>query len=87
MGTFKGLQDNFLNQLRKGNIKVSVHLVGKQRLEGRIKGFDNFSLILEDGGKQHLIYKHAITAIIPDKKVSYIFPEKEEEGKEENKSH
>jgi len=85
MGTFKGLQDNFLNQLRRGNIKVSVHLVGKQRLEGRIKGFDNFSLILEDGGKQHLIYKHAIAAIIPDKKVSYLFTEEEEERKE-NKS-
>ena len=55
------LQDNFLNQMRKENRAVSIHL---------LKGFDNFTVILEVTGKQNLVYKHAISTIAATKLAS-----------------
>lgn len=75
----KSLQDAFLEQLRRGGGKVCIVFVNKQQIEGEIKGYDNFCIILEEKGKQHLIYKHAIACIIPDKKICYKL-EKEEEN-------
>lgn len=75
----KDLQDTFLNHLRRGKVKVCLHLNNKQQIEGEIRGFDNFVIILESEGKQQLIYKHSIAAIIPDKKINYAFKEEKEE--------
>lgn len=68
MGGNKGqnLQDSFLNQLRKEKIPVVVYLTNGVRLKGIIKGFDNFVLLLKETSEQ-LIYKHAISTIIPEK--------------------
>lgn len=62
------VQDQFLNRVRKERIRVGVELINGERLEGEIVGFDNFSLILRDGGDR-LVYKHAISAISVGKKL------------------
>ena len=62
------LQDLFLNQLRKDRIPVIVFLTNGVRLKGIVKGFDNFVVLLKDVNEQ-LIYKHAISTIVPEKNV------------------
>ncbi len=62
------LQDIFLNQMRKEKISVTMYLVNGARLTGMIKGFDNFVILLKQESQQ-LVYKHAISTIIPDKPV------------------
>lgn len=59
------LQDVFLNKARKENINLIVYLVNGYQIRGLVKGFDNYTIILESDGKQQLIYKHAISTIIP----------------------
>ncbi len=60
------LQDIFLNQMRKEKIPVTMYLVNGARLTGTIKGFDNFVILLKQENQQ-LVYKHAISTIIPEK--------------------
>ena len=59
------LQDTFLNQVRKENIGVTIHLVNGFQIKGNVKGFDNFTVVLDVMGKQQMVYKHAISTIIP----------------------
>ena len=61
----QNLQDNFLNQLRKEKVTVVVYLTNGVRLKGVIKGFDNFVVLLKEANLQ-MIYKHAISTIIPE---------------------
>ncbi|WNF35366.1 RNA chaperone Hfq [Bacillaceae bacterium IKA-2] len=63
------MQDVFLNQLRKESIPVTVFLLNGFQLRGLIKGFDNFTVVLETEGKQQLVYKHAISTFSPQKNV------------------
>jgi host factor-I protein len=63
------IQDVFLNQLRKEGIPVTVFLLNGFQLRGLIKGFDNFTVVLETEGKQQLVYKHAISTFSPQKNV------------------
>jgi host factor-I protein len=65
------LQDIFLNQMRKEKIPVTMYLVNGARLTGTIKGFDNFVILLKQDNQQ-LVYKHAISTIIPDKPVEFL---------------
>ena len=65
------LQDAFLNQVRKDNIPVTIYLVNGFQLKGNVKGFDNFTVILDFDGKQQMVYKHAISTISPLKPVNY----------------
>jgi host factor-I protein len=58
------LQDSFLNQVRRENSEVRVLLVNGTLLRGIVKGFDNFTLILNNRNGQHLVYKHAIAQIV-----------------------
>jgi len=64
------LQDSFLNQVRKDNIPVTVYLVNGFQLKGMVRGFDNFTVILEFEGKQQMVYKHAISTIMPFKPIN-----------------
>ena len=64
------LQDFFLNQVRKDGIQTTVYLINGFQLKGFVKGFDNFTVILESDGKQMLIYKHAISTITPFRTVT-----------------
>ncbi len=59
------LQDAFLNQLRKENVPVVIYLVNGFQIRGLVRGFDNFSVIIENEGKQKLVYKHAVSTISP----------------------
>lgn len=59
------LQDSFLNQVRKENGEVKILLVNGTVLRGYVKGFDNFTVVLnERNGQQHLVYKHAVAHVM-----------------------
>lgn len=64
------LQDAFLNLVRKDNIPVTIFLVNGFQLKGQVKGFDNFTVILEVDNKQQMVYKHAISTISPLKNIN-----------------
>ena len=59
------LQDNFLNQARKENVPVTIHLVNGFQLKGMIRGFDQFTVIVDSMGRQQMVFKHAISTITP----------------------
>lgn len=67
------LQDSFLNQARKENVGVIIHLINGFQIKGNVRGFDNFTVILEAMGKQQMIYKHAISTITPVRPLSGLF--------------
>ncbi|MBM7552661.1 RNA chaperone Hfq [Thalassobacillus pellis] len=64
------IQDNYLNQLRKDRIQVTVFLLNGFQLRGIVKAFDNFTVLLESDGKQQLIFKHAISTFAPVKNIT-----------------
>ncbi|OPZ09928.1 MAG: RNA-binding protein Hfq [candidate division BRC1 bacterium ADurb.BinA292] len=64
------LQDSYLNQVRKDNTDITIVLLDGTRLNGQVRGFDNFTVILNAAGSQHLIYKHAISQIISQRPVA-----------------
>lgn len=64
------IQDHYLNQLRKNHIPVTVILTNGFQLRGIVKGFDNYTVLVETDGKQQLIFKHAISTFSPVKAVS-----------------
>lgn len=66
------LQDVFLNQARKERMLVTVYITNGFQYKGTVKGFDNYTVILESDGKQNLIYKHAISTITPLKPISIL---------------
>ena len=59
------LQDSFLNQVRKENVPVTIHLVNGFQIKGNVRGFDNFTVVLDSMGKQQMVYKHAISTVTP----------------------
>ena len=60
------LQDLFLNQVRKENIPVTIYLIGGVQLRGHVRGFDTFTVLLESQGRPNqLVYKSAITSVVP----------------------
>lgn len=59
------LQDNFLNQARKENVAITIHLLNGFQIKGNVKGFDNFTVLIDVQGKQQMVYKHAISTITP----------------------
>ena len=69
MQTKSNLQEIFLTQARKQSISVTVFLVNGFQLRGIVTGFDNFTVVLDTDGKQQVIYKHAISTIVPPKTV------------------
>lgn len=72
------LQDSFLNQVRKDSVPVTIYLVNGVQLRGSVRGFDNFTVILESEGKQLMVYKHAISTITPGRPISQGFGERRE---------
>ncbi|WP_427852748.1 RNA chaperone Hfq [Halothermothrix orenii] len=63
------LQDNLLNQVRKKNVPVVIYLVNGFQIKGKVTGFDNFTILINSEGKDQMVYKHAISTIIPQEKV------------------
>lgn len=70
--TTMNLQDIFLNKVRKDNNSITVFLLNGYQLKGQVKGFDNYTIVLESDGKQNLIYKHAISTIVPSKAINFM---------------
>ena len=70
-----GLQDVYLNQIRKEHIPVIIYLVNGVQLRGLVRAFDNFTVLLENDGKHDLIYKHAISTITPQKAFGLALPQ------------
>lgn len=59
------LQDVFLNQARKSKTLVTMILMNGYQFKGVVKGFDSYVVILDCEGKQNVVYKHAISTIVP----------------------
>ena len=73
------LQDSFLNHVRKENLGVIIYLMNGFQIRGLVRGFDNFTVILDSDGKQQLVYKHAISTITPFRAFQHGFVEKQRE--------
>lgn len=65
------LQDVFLNQVRKDKTIITIFLVSGYQIKGVVKGFDSYTIVLDSDGKQQLIYKHAVSTIIPVHPVNF----------------
>ena len=78
--TIVNLQENFLNQARKESVPVTIHLVNGFQLKGMIRGFDQFTVIIDSMGRQQMIFKHAISTITPVRPLG-TFAKPVEEGK------
>lgn len=63
------IQDVLLNTVRKEKIPVTIFLVNGFQVKGSVAAFDNFTLIVMTGPKQQMIYKHAISTILPEKPI------------------
>ena len=61
----KDYQNLILNQLRKENMPVTVYLTNGFQIRGLVRGFDNYVIVVESEGKQQMIYKHAVSTVMP----------------------
>ena len=67
------IQDVFLNHVRREKLTVTIRMMDGSELEGRIKNFDRFAVVLDHAGADHMIFKHAIAAIRTPKPVANYF--------------
>ena len=74
----KNVQDVFLNSVRKSKNPVTVFLVNGVKLQGIITWFDNFSVLLRRDGHTQLVYKHAISTVMPSGPLQLFEPEEED---------
>jgi host factor-I protein len=65
VGDKQNLQDAFLNHVRKSKVPVTIFLINGVKLQGVITWFDNFCVLLRRDGQSQLVYKHAISTIMP----------------------
>jgi host factor-I protein len=79
MSKGQNLQDNFLNTLRKEHTPVSIFLVNGIKLQGKVDSFDQYVIMLKNTVSQ-MVYKHAISTIVPGKAIKMM---PETEGEEE----
>ncbi len=66
----QNLQDAFLNHVRKTKVPVTIFLINGVKLQGVITWFDNFCVLLRRDGQSQLVYKHAISTIMPSQPIS-----------------
>ncbi|ABS64731.1 RNA chaperone Hfq [Parvibaculum lavamentivorans DS-1] len=69
------LQDTFLNHVRKNKTTLTIFLVNGVKLQGVVTWFDNFCVLLRRDGHSQLVYKHAISTIMPAQPVQLFEPE------------
>ncbi|ARW17908.1 RNA chaperone Hfq [Komagataeibacter europaeus] len=79
----QNVQDVFLNHVRRSKTPVTIFLVNGVKLQGIITWFDNFSVLLRRDGHTQLVYKHAISTVMPATPVSLFEPPTETDGTEE----
>lgn len=65
----KNLQDVYLNYARKEKLDLTIYLTNGVPLQGKVASFDSFTILLEVDRKQNLVYKHAVSTIVPSKPV------------------
>jgi host factor-I protein len=75
----QSLQDRFLNKVRKDKISLTIFLMNGVKLQGIVTWFDNFCVLLRRDGHSQLVYKHAISTIMPGQPVNLM---DEEDGEE-----
>ncbi|MBS0295962.1 MAG: RNA chaperone Hfq [Proteobacteria bacterium] len=73
----QNLQDTFLNSVRKSKTPLTIFLVNGVKLQGVVTWFDNFCVLLRRDGQSQLVYKHAISTIMPSQPVQLYEPDSE----------
>ena len=76
----QNLQDTFLNSVRKTKTPLTIYLVNGVKLQGVVAWFDNFCVLLRRDGQAQLVYKHAISTIMPSQPVQLYEPEADQEA-------
>lgn len=71
------LQDLFLNTVRKEKMPITVFLLSGFQIRGIVTGFDSYTIVLDCEGKQEIVYKHAVSTIIPLNPVNFTAAERE----------
>lgn len=71
----QNVQDDFLNDIKNNKVSVTVFLINGVKLQGLITWFDDFSLLLRRDGHTQLIYKHAVSTIMPSTAIDIEIPE------------
>ena len=74
----QNLQDTFLNYVRKNKTPLTIFLVNGVKLQGVVSWFDNFCVLLRRDGQSQLVYKHAISTIMPAQPVQLYEPDADE---------
>jgi host factor-I protein len=74
----QNLQDTFLNSVRKSKTPLTIFLVNGVKLQGVVSWFDNFCVLLRRDGQSQLVYKHAISTIMPAAPVQLYEPGEDE---------
>jgi host factor-I protein len=72
MPKFNNLQDIFLTQVRRERRSVTMFLMNGFQMRGYVTGFDAFTVVLSSDGKQQVVYKHAISTIVPEHPIPLI---------------
>jgi host factor-I protein len=75
----QNLQDTFLNSVRRAKTPLTIFLVNGVKLQGVVTWFDNFCVLLRRDGQSQLVYKHAISTIMPAQPVQLYEPSESEE--------
>jgi len=83
MSKGQSLQDPYLNILRREHIPVSIYLVNGIKLQGQIESFDQFVILLKNTVSQ-MVYKHAISTVVPSRAISGSFSQTDEESEDSN---
>ena len=71
------LQDPFLNTLRKERTPVAIYLVNGIKLQGQVESFDQFVIVLKNTSVNQMIYKHAVSTVVPAKAIKYLSDDEE----------
>ena len=66
----QNLQDTFLNSVRKSKTPLTIFLVNGVKLQGVVSWFDNFCVLLRRDGQSQLVYKHAISTVMPSQPIT-----------------
>ena len=67
----RNLQDSLLAKLRRSRMGVTMFLMNGFQIRGEIRGYDSFVVIIDSEGKQQMVYKHAISTIVPERPLQW----------------
>ena len=81
----KSYQDMVLNQVRRENMSVTIYLTNGFQIRGIVRGFDNYVILVESEGKLQMIYKHAVSTVVPLRLLTGLFDDYEKPEEPEEK--